>query len=98
MGGQVAGLNKAGLNELARRGPAKVLADPGQGSLEEPPSYDSTWYTVRRTYSTALCRHDDQQRPPALPNELRPGCRREMEHAVLSGPKKSLCSSTRISV
>lgn len=33
MGGQVAGLNKAGLNELARRGPAKVLADPVQGSL-----------------------------------------------------------------
>lgn len=33
MGGQVAGLNKAGLDELAPRGPAKVLADPGQGSL-----------------------------------------------------------------
>lgn len=33
MGGQVAGLNKAGLNKLASRGPAKDLADPGQGSL-----------------------------------------------------------------
>lgn len=55
--------------------------------------------TVQGTRSAVLTRPPCavMMIPPALPHELRPGRRREIEHAVLSGPKKSLCSSTRIS-
>jgi hypothetical protein len=92
MVGQVASLNKAWFNKLAPRGSAKVLRIQARAALE-PPRYGRTKYMVRRMCPTLLCRHDDKQRPPAF-LKLRPGFRREIKHAMLSGLNNSFYPPT----